>query len=318
MQSSFWEDFKKKTGWDSISLGLFDDEKLVGGAAVLRFHFSKNGHFLYIPQGPVLDYDSANAEQKFVTIIESIKNNLVSKENDTSHTSHLRIEPRIMDIPSYFSAFHRASFDMQPSYTLLVDLAQSEEELLANMKPKGRYNIGVAQRHSVTVDFEPCTQEDLALFYALYLETSKHHAFTPQPIAYFSSMISSSASSHSSFAFARHEDRILSAAFIITFGTSATYFYGASSSESPEFMAPYLLQWETMRHMKQLGFMTYDFWGVAPKGANEDHPWHGFSKFKEKFGGTPVRFIGAHDLVFGESTYRDYLSKSGEKSTKSE
>lgn len=315
MQSFFWGAFKKRTGWDVLPLGVFDDEKLIGGAIVLRFHVSSDQHFLYIPQGPVLDYGRPDASMIFSVIIEYIRNNLASNDAAGSGvvTSHLRIEPRITESPSYFSLFRRASFDVQPSSTILIGLKKSENDLLATMKPKGRYNIGVAQRHGVTVSFEAFDEKNLGAFYELYLETAKHHTFKPQSLEYFSSMMSPESSSYYTFAFARYESRIVSAALVVITGSSATYFYGASSSDVPEIMAPYLLQWETMRHAKNLGCTVYDLWGVVSATARANHPWLGFSKFKEKFGGALVRFIGAHDLILNESAYEEYLKKSGEK-----
>ena len=45
-------------------------------------------------------------------------------------------------------------------------------------------------------------------------------------------------------------------------GSRAWYFYGASSSEQREKMAPYLLQWGAMRWARSRGCTAYDMWGV--------------------------------------------------------
>ena len=76
------------------------------------------------------------------------------------------------------------------------------------------------------------------------------------------------------------------------FGPKAWYFYGMSSNEGRERMPTYLLQWEAIRWAQARGYATYDFWG-APDEFREDAPMWGVYRFKDGFGGTVVRHIGA-------------------------
>jgi lipid II:glycine glycyltransferase (peptidoglycan interpeptide bridge formation enzyme) len=80
------------------------------------------------------------------------------------------------------------------------------------------------------------------------------------------------------------------------FGPKAWYFYGMSSNEERDRMPTYLVQWEAIRWAKAHGYTTYDFWG-APDEFTESDPMWGVFRFKDGFGGTVVRHIGAWDYV---------------------
>ena len=69
----------------------------------------------------------------------------------------------------------------QPEATLIIHLTQSEESILAHMKPKGRYNISVAKKHGVEVR----ASSDIAAFSALMMETSRRDGFRPLPSSHY-------------------------------------------------------------------------------------------------------------------------------------
>jgi peptidoglycan pentaglycine glycine transferase (the first glycine) len=69
-----------------------------------------------------------------------------------------------------------------------------------------------------------------------------------------------------------------------------------SSNEQRDRMPTYLLQWEAIRWAKAHGYATYDFWG-APDTLVESDPMWGVYRFKDGFGGTVVRHIGAWDYA---------------------
>ena len=64
-----------------------------------------------------------------------------------------------------------------------IDLRQSEDELLAAMHQKTRYNIRLAQKRGVTV--RPGTLADLELLYAMYDETARRDQFIIRPLDYY-------------------------------------------------------------------------------------------------------------------------------------
>ena len=75
-------------------------------------------------------------------------------------------------------------------------------------------------------------------------------------------------------------------------------------------MSPYLLHFEIIKHAKKLGCRWYDWYGLSPVENETNHPWHGFTVFKKKFGGKQMNYIGAYDFVYNKKMYEEYLKEN--------
>ncbi len=309
MQSSWWADFRLDAGYGHFGAILKDRGEIVGGALVLTF--SREGtRFYYVPEGPVLPEDEAGAEQVFGALLDVID---ARRRAEAEPVSHVRLEPRWEVLPRFLRDFRPVpAFSdpyMEPRDTLCVDLRLSEEALLAQMKPKGRYNIAVARRHGVEV-VEDGSDRGLADFLDLYGETMDRQGLGAKPDDYFRKLLSLlGPSRRGSLFFAEYRGLRLAAALVVHFGRRTTYFFGGSRACHREVMCPYLLHWEIMRRARESGREWYDFWGVAPPEA-EGHPWRDISAFKRKFGGREVRLVPTLDSVLDPAAYRDYRERA--------
>ncbi|MDZ4225684.1 MAG: peptidoglycan bridge formation glycyltransferase FemA/FemB family protein [Candidatus Andersenbacteria bacterium] len=221
----------------------------------------------------------------------------------------VRVEPRWGEEQAGFltnNGWRKADHDVQPRHTLAVDLRLSEEELLAGMNQKTRYNINLARRKGVKVIFT--TGEDgVEAFLKLAREVEKRSEFHYHPPEYYRVMHKAlTREGMLTVALAKYEGKVLAAHLLITFGGATTYVHGASSSGQREVMAPHLLQWESIRRAKAAGKQQYDFFGVAPQGADEHHDWAGITRFKLGFGGRRVDYVGAYDLALEPYWYWIY------------
>ena len=144
MQSSWWADFRANVGYEHFAIILRHCGVILGGALVQKFSFEPESCFYYIQDGPVLPQDESDAAEVFAAILQGVEDH---RQTETQTVSHLRIEPRWQRLPNFVSGFRPAVRDsyFEPRTTLCVDLCPSEQEILAQMKPKGRYNIRVAQ-----------------------------------------------------------------------------------------------------------------------------------------------------------------------------
>jgi lipid II:glycine glycyltransferase (peptidoglycan interpeptide bridge formation enzyme) len=140
------------------------------------------------------------------------------------------------------------------------------------MKPKGRYNIKVAEKSNVTTEWKSCMKENIEIFYKLLTETTKRDGFATNSLEYFMNLGEYIEKNNlSGLLFASRENEILAAGLFIYYGKTALYYYGASVStaEKRKYMASYALQWEAICEARRRGCTKYDFLGIAPpKEAN--------------------------------------------------
>ena len=312
MQSSWWAHFRATVGYAYFGVTLKDQDAIVGGALVTKWSYAPGRSFYYVQDGPVLPEDEPAARQVFETILERVAEHRKAEEETVSH---LRIEPRWRRPPGFVQGFQTPDYEddyMEPRNTLYVDLRPPEEEILAQMKPKGRYNIRVAQRHGVAI-VEDTSARGLADFLRIYRRMSSRQGIAAKPASYFRTLLSiASPRRQAALFFAEYRGRRLAAALVTYLGRKATYFFGASLVLHRRTMAPYLLHFEIMRRAKAMGCEWYDFWGIAPKD-QPDHPWQDISAFKRKFGGVEVNLVPALDYVYDAAAYERYVAAESER-----
>jgi len=242
-------------------------------------------------------------EQVFCTIMEFIEG---KRQNEQQVVSHLSINPLWGHVPSFVRGFQESShYYGSPRDTQCIDLTLSESAILAQMKPKGRYNIGVAQRYGVSI-VEDVSSQGAEDFLNICAETFARKNLDERDPDYFRELIAIlSASERGSVFFAEYQGTRLAAAHVVYFGRTATYYYGGSRTIHRSVMAPYLLQFEIMRKAKTLGYQFYDLFGITPKSEPSDD-WTDISVFKRKFGGQELRLVPTLEYIYDPIAYQEW------------
>jgi peptidoglycan pentaglycine glycine transferase (the first glycine) len=208
--------------------------------------------------------------------------------------------------------------NIQPPRTLIVDIQGSEEDILARMKQKTRYNIRLAGKKGVTVR----SWTDLQAFHDMMLTTGGRDGFGVHSLEYYQRAYDLlQPGGKCEILVAEYEGKPLAALFVASHGNRAYYLYGASTDEERNRMPAYLLQWEAMKWAKAHGCEEYDLWGVpdeekATLEANfekrQDGLW-GVYRFKRGFGGQLKRAAQAMDRVYNPLLYWAYLKFIGNR-----
>ena len=196
--------------------------------------------------------------------------------------------------------------DVQPAHSLVLDLTQTKEEILGQMKSKTRYNIGLAERKQV--ECRVVGMEHFDDFLRLLHQTSVRDHIRSHPKEYYAAMLDSmqGGECRAFLAMAFYEGRPLAANIIIDFGGTRTYVHGATSNLHRNVMAQYGLHWFLIDDAKKQGLTTFDFFGIAPDDAGESHPWYGITRYKRGFGGRVVESPGTFELQVKHIWYAFY------------
>jgi len=306
LQSQSWGELKSSFGWTPSWFVAGDL-----GAQVLTQNLPLGYKVAYIPRGPV----SASGP-----VIDHSDWPLLLQELDNYCRDHrvvfLKLEPDLWEedldegiLP--FPGFEFNPHSIQPPRTLVVSLQEPEEQILARMKSKTRYNIRLAARKGVTAR----EISSLGPFYDLLLGTSDRADFGIHTREYYQKTFQLFHPSGACAIFlAEYEGIPLASIMVFRSGERSWYFYGASSNKHRELMPTYLVQWEAIRWAKEQGCQTYDLWGVPDQEldtleegftARSDGLW-GVYRFKRGFGGRLLRSSGPWDRVYHAPLYALY------------
>lgn len=310
LQTPEWARFREKTGIKVIKLATgwqFTVHKLPSFGKFSVGHFAR---------GPMPTKQ----------MVEELKK--LGRENNCIF---IQLEPNVEVIQnskiknlglrsSLYPHFHK--------YNFIIDLTKSEEELLAAMHPKTRYNIRVAQKHGVEVR-QNSSEREFKTYLELYFKTIKRqHYFGHTPkyhqilwailknqklntknqnltagilIAYYNPthdpLLTTKPTTHNLYPIP------IAAWMLFKLGDTLYYPYGGSSTEYRNAMASNLVAWEAIKLGKKLGCKNFDFWGALGPDASTKDPWYGFHKFKQGYGGRLVEYVGSYDLVLNPSLY---------------
>ncbi|TSC94431.1 MAG: putative methicillin resistance protein [Candidatus Berkelbacteria bacterium Athens1014_28] len=286
-QSPEWEKFKLESGWQK-SWRIFD-------ILILEKKIPILGTMLY---SPMLSHDQTKLAQQKI-FLDQIKKIAVEENSIFFRMESSEEFSEAYGLQLTANSYKKSFEEMQPEHTLVLDLTKSEEEILAQMKQKGRYNIKVAEKYGVKI-----ANGKIEDFYQLYLQTAKRQKITFRKINYFQKLIDILGKKEYAFVLnaTNPEGKILASSIVSLFADTATYLFGGSSDEMREMMASYKLQWEIIKKAKQFGCKYYDFFGIAST-ENPKHPWAGVTRFKKQFGGEEKTMLGSWDLIFSPAKY---------------
>jgi peptidoglycan pentaglycine glycine transferase (the first glycine) len=320
LQTREWGKIKTLYGWTSAHFIWRDSSGKIEGAALLlsreiQIPFTKKKLLtIYIPQGPVLDWKNGPLREK---VLEEILD--YAKEKGAYS---VKIDPEIIywigeepitDDKKYQAVqeigkklekkgWIFSSQQIQFRNTAWITLDRTEDELLAAMKQKTRYNIRLAKKKSVFV--REINTDELQLLYNMYLETSIRDGFIIRQKEYYFDVWSQFLNSGmATILIAEVEKTPVAGLVLFHFGERSWYIYGMSTEKHREKMPNYLLQWEAIKKSRNLGCRIYDLWGAPDIFDESDSLW-GVYRFKLGLGCQPVHRLGAFDFPIKKITYK--------------
>ncbi|OGN04292.1 MAG: hypothetical protein A2831_01145 [Candidatus Yanofskybacteria bacterium RIFCSPHIGHO2_01_FULL_44_17] len=300
LQSKEWMEFQRSLGREVLE---YDKEGISAKAIKYDLPFGKN--YLYIPHGPAMDFNQMTGGLKN-PVANFVK--WLREEGKKRKSIFIKVEPLIDSVAQVLasggkfsagggpaSGWRKSKKEIQPSKTVIIDLEQSENELLGRMHHKTRYNIGVADKHGVVVG----ESNDSEVFLKLIKKTAKRDRFSPHAGDYYKKLLSNNGLQTKLY-LAKYDNKPIAAAIILIYGDTGYYLHGASDYDHRAIMAPQALHWHIIKQLKAKNLKHYDMWGI------DSRKWPGVTRFKLGWGGRTVELPGAFDLPVSRFWYLAY------------
>jgi lipid II:glycine glycyltransferase (peptidoglycan interpeptide bridge formation enzyme) len=303
-QTYEWGELRDALGGDALRLGAVEGGELRGAllvgvavAPVLR------RPYLYAPRGPVVDDPEGPALAALCA--EAMR---LGRQRGAFL---LKVEPSAADGDAAWLAalrrlgFRRNAYATHPRRSWLLDIRPSEEDLLAGMKEKWRYNVRLAGRKGVVVR-EASAPEDVETFYTLYRETAARDGFFIHPKQHYADILRLyGARDAGVLLLAEYQGLAIAGLVALKCGPVATYMFGASSNAERNRMPNHLCQWTAIRWAKARGCSTYDFRAIA-EVLEPDEDLYSLYTYKQGFGGYSLLSLETHDRPLNRPVYWFY------------
>jgi peptidoglycan pentaglycine glycine transferase (the first glycine) len=290
-QITAWARARRAFGWQSYRILVRSEGELIGGAHVLYRRVRKLASIGFISRGPV-SKSAETAPLVAQQVVEGLKR--------TAHT-YVVILPHYegADIVPVLTAnaFYQKPVALPPRHlvtaTMVIDLNQSLDAILARMKSKTRYNIRHGLRKGIKVT--QGGETEVETFYRLMCQLCARRGTTPNPrhFAQLDEIWRCMAPGGAVKLFLAHyNSEVVSGAFAFVYGGIMRVWKAGWSGEHDKHHPNEVLWWEMIKWSKDAGLRQLDFVQIPPGHARaalrgetiNDNYW-GVTQFKLGFGG---------------------------------
>ena len=264
---------------------------------------AKRGRYLEGPGGPLLDWNNNRAAEGVLDTIKTLAK--------AYKCGFIRLRPQLENTPENRAKLKALGLKPSPmhlhaEHTVIIDLKQSEEDLLANMRRQTRYEVRRADKLKLKVDSFSANQKSfqdlLEEFYTVQQNTAARPHFIPPSKKDLEAECAAFGKNATLYIAKTDQGDPVAYGLILKWGDEADYFEAASTDLNRKLPGAYALLWQAMKDLKAEGYTRFNLWGIAPPG----QPHHRYAKvttFKTGFGGKVVNFVPAHDLVVSKLKY---------------
>lgn len=324
LQLSAWGELKSAFGWSSQIVSLPDSAGQIRAGCLLLLRRMAGFTFGYVPRGPLTDWRDRETTDALLAEID--------RAARQAGAIFVKIEPSLLDTPenrqllaSY--GFRPSPQSVQPRSTITLDISGSEDDILARMKSKWRYNIRLAERKEVSVRVG--TTDDLGHFQELMETTGQRDGFAVHAFDYYRTAHNLLVPQHGVYLYAEFGGQVLASIVVLHSGSRAWYVWGASSDAERNRMPNHALQWAAIRWARARGATHYDLWGIPDEigqiaagmaggqslsaeemsvdvAAFPPGDLWGVFRFKQGFGGVVERTVGPWDRPLQTPLYHLY------------
>jgi len=270
-----WGELKSQHGpWTPIRLAVEQGERLVGGAQILARTMPRPfGRLFYIPRGPFCLKKNRGEVLRDLAVWAKQQGGV-----------ELKIEPDWTEMNDWPAGWRRSNNRILVPQTALIDLCQTEDEILAAAAKKTRQYIRKSATAGVMVR-RVTDKKDIAKCLKIYHATAEQRKFGLHDDSYYYDL-ARLASEANLIYLAEKDGQPLS--FLWNLRTPAVEFelYGGVNATGQELRSNYALKWQAITAARAAGVKTYDMNGLLNDG---------ISNFKRSFTGAETTWVGTWD-----------------------
>jgi lipid II:glycine glycyltransferase (peptidoglycan interpeptide bridge formation enzyme) len=292
LQSYDWGQFQQSLGREVVRFQDNVDGKVILAQAV-KLPLPMGQYYWFVPKGPLTDMHMRDVSR---VLKEHLMGGVFIRTEGVHTTPSVQAQ------------------EANPSTTVQLELSKNFDEVFEKFDPKVRYNTRLGTKKGVTCGFFDL--DHFGDFEKLLTETTSRDGFSGHTVDYYKKMLEffTEGEARASLAIAYLGDVPLAANIMLDCFGTRVYLHSASSNEHRELKAPHVLQSFVIKDACEKGIKTYDFWGIAPPGSSEKHPWAGLTYFKKSFMGKVVEMRGTWDMPTRPIAYAAYrLARAARK-----
>lgn len=297
LQSPLWAKTNEKNGHKVENIAV------EGGSALCIIKKAKRGRYLEVPGGPLIDWSNQKSTSEMMKSLVTL-----AKVNKCAF---IRLRPQLLNTPENLQLLKNLGLRPSPmhlhaEHTVIINLKESEDELLSRMRRQTRYEIRRSEKLALKVkscsakskDFQKLLDE----FYSTQQKTAARQHFVPPSKKELVAECEAFGENAVIYSAYTEDGQAVAYGLILKYGKEADYFEAASTELNRKLPGAYALLWQAMKDLKKEGYEYFNLWGIAP--ANQpNHRYAKVTTFKTGFGGKVVNFVPAHDLVISKLKY---------------
>jgi lipid II:glycine glycyltransferase (peptidoglycan interpeptide bridge formation enzyme) len=272
-----WGQVKAAHGWTAERVFAYDSEdedQIVGAAQILiRKLPLPFRSFAYMPRGPIVEAVFRNE------FLEGLAG-LVKRDY---RSVALSIEPNSFEFDAPTGWQRSANRILSPD-TILLDIAKTESDLLADMAKKTRQYIRKSAAEGITIK-QVRTKDELDECLFIYRQTADRAKFNLHTDQYYLDVFNLMGD-HSPIFAAYLEGKPIAFLWMAISADIAYELYGGMNDDGQRLRANYALKWHVIRKAKEWGLSQYDFGGLVVGGV---------SVFKQGWATEETSFAGTFD-----------------------
>jgi lipid II:glycine glycyltransferase (peptidoglycan interpeptide bridge formation enzyme) len=321
LQAWGWAEVTAVGGEHPVRLIARDAAGRVRGVAQVLVRPTSFGRsVLYVPHGPVWDWQDPAGAVALERLIEAIRQTGRDERGIVA-----KVDPRAAwpgaggsfsgpsadELQSELEqrGLRPARVDLQARTTRVLDLRAGLDALQASFDKDTRNLVRRSVREGVAGRvFRNADREAYRTFAGLLAATSAREGFHSRSALAFEELAAAFAPSGAAYlVLAELDGRPIAGCLALVTGKRAFYLYAASLREEAFRHAngAYLALWTLCEALAADGVEWLDLWGVAEADdAAADPEWAGFSLFKRGFGGVRLSHPRAMDLVVSPFWYQ--------------